>query len=85
MKNTTVKGKVLQVVGPIVDVTFKDQHLPELLTALEIPLSLYEKIQEESKRTCLGKSAIVRLAIIKYFDNLEQADMAKFNERKQTD
>ena len=32
------KGKIIQVVGPIVDVEFKDQHLPELLTALEIPL-----------------------------------------------
>ena len=32
------KGKIIQVVGPIVDVQFKDQHLPELLTALEIPL-----------------------------------------------
>ena len=47
MKNTTVKGKVLQVVGPIVDVTFKDQHLPELLTALEIPLSKDNKLTIE--------------------------------------
>lgn len=30
------KGKIIQVVGPIVDVQFKDQHLPELLTALEV-------------------------------------------------
>ena len=33
-----VLGTIKQVVGPIVDVQFKDQHLPELLTALEIPL-----------------------------------------------
>ena len=33
-----VKGKVVQVVGPIVDVRFKDEHLPELLTSLKIPL-----------------------------------------------
>ncbi|MBQ6730962.1 MAG: F0F1 ATP synthase subunit beta, partial [Bacilli bacterium] len=33
-----VKGKIIQVVGPIVDVSFKDEHLPELLTALIIPL-----------------------------------------------
>lgn len=33
----TIKGKILQVVGPIVDVQFNDR-LPELLTALEIPL-----------------------------------------------
>ena len=33
-----VLGIVKQVVGPVVDVQFKDQHLPELLTALIIPL-----------------------------------------------
>ena len=33
-----VLGTIKQVVGPIVDVQFKDQHLPELLTALIIPL-----------------------------------------------
>ena len=33
-----VKGKIVQAVGPIVDVEFKDQHLPELLTALVIKL-----------------------------------------------
>ena len=33
-----VKGQIVQVVGPIVDVCFKDEHLPELLTALKIPL-----------------------------------------------
>ena len=32
------KGKIVQVVGPIVDVEFKGQHLPELLTALKIKL-----------------------------------------------
>lgn len=39
MKDVKVKGKVVQVVGPIVDVSFKDEHLPELLTALEIKLN----------------------------------------------
>ena len=32
------KGKIVQAVGPIVDVEFVDQHLPELLTALVIKL-----------------------------------------------
>ena len=36
MKDVTVKGKVLQVVGPIVDVIFVNEHLPELLTAVTI-------------------------------------------------
>ena len=42
-----VKGKIIQVVGPIVDVRFKDEHLPELLTALEIPLSKDNKLTVE--------------------------------------
>ena len=33
-----IKGKIVQAVGPIVDVEFADQHLPELLTALVIKL-----------------------------------------------
>ncbi len=36
MKDIRVKGKIVQVVGPIIDVSFKDEHLPELLTALQI-------------------------------------------------
>ncbi len=47
MKDLKVTGKILQVVGPIVDVSFKDQHLPELLTALEIPLSGGSKLTVE--------------------------------------
>ncbi len=38
MKNLT-KGKIIQVVGPIVDVQFVDQHLPELLIALKIAVN----------------------------------------------
>lgn len=44
-----IKGKIVQAVGPIVDVEFKDQHLPELLTALKIELGK-------------GKSLIVEVA-----------------------
>ena len=47
MKELTVKGKIIQVVGPIVDVRFTDQHLPELLTALEIPLENKGKLTVE--------------------------------------
>ncbi len=32
------KGKIIQIIGPIIDVKFENQHLPELLTALEVPL-----------------------------------------------
>ncbi len=30
------KGKIIQAVGPIIDVKFDDNHLPSLLTALEV-------------------------------------------------
>ncbi len=38
MEKKVSKGKIVQVVGPIIDVEFANQHLPELLTALIIPL-----------------------------------------------
>ncbi len=38
-KGNEIKGTIVQAVGPIVDVRFKDTSLPELLTALKIPLS----------------------------------------------
>ncbi len=38
MEKKLVKGKIVQVVGPIIDVQFANEHLPELLTALVIDL-----------------------------------------------
>ena len=35
MANT--KGTVIQVVGPVLDIRFADNQLPELLSAIEIP------------------------------------------------
>ncbi|MCI5956633.1 MAG: F0F1 ATP synthase subunit beta, partial [Clostridiales bacterium] len=29
-------GKVIQVIGPVLDIRFQDGHLPELLSAIEI-------------------------------------------------
>ena len=31
-------GKIVQVIGPVVDVMFESQELPELMNAVEIPL-----------------------------------------------
>lgn len=42
-----VKGKIVQVVGPIVDVSFTNEHLPELLTALEVNVSKDNKLTLE--------------------------------------
>lgn len=39
MKNEANIGKVVQVVGPIIDIRFKENHLPKLLTAIQIPLN----------------------------------------------
>jgi len=44
---TEVKGKIIRVVGPVVDVSFKDEHLPDLLTALTIPFSDGHKLVVE--------------------------------------
>ena len=42
-----IKGKIIRVVGPVVDVSFKDQRLPDLLTALEIPFKDGHKLVVE--------------------------------------
>lgn len=36
-KNT---GKIVQVIGPVVDVAFENGELPQLLSAIEIPLKI---------------------------------------------
>jgi F-type H+-transporting ATPase subunit beta len=38
MKEKELIGKVVQAVGPVIDVRFPDKHLPALLTALKITL-----------------------------------------------
>ena len=47
MERKLVKGKIVQVVGPIIDVEFANQHLPELLTALTIDLGDSKKLTIE--------------------------------------
>lgn len=43
-KNT---GKIVQVIGPVVDVAFENGDLPQLLTAIEIPLKDSESLVVE--------------------------------------
>ena len=38
------KGKIVQVIGPVVDVAFENGDLPQLLTAIEIPLKDSESL-----------------------------------------
>ncbi|HBX24708.1 MAG TPA: F0F1 ATP synthase subunit beta, partial [Firmicutes bacterium] len=34
-----LKGIIVRAVGPVIDVKFENRHLPEILTALQVPLS----------------------------------------------
>ncbi|MEG1732767.1 MAG: F0F1 ATP synthase subunit beta, partial [Longicatena sp.] len=43
-KNT---GKIVQVIGPVVDIAFEDGQLPSLLTAIDIPLKNNETLVVE--------------------------------------
>lgn len=36
------------------------------MISLELPLELYEELRKACRKSCLGTSAIVRLAIISY-------------------
>ena len=51
-------GKVIQVIGPVLDIQFKDGELPDLLNAIEIdnhgqkPVS-YTHLRDDIKRTLL--------------------------------
>ena len=37
-KKEALEGIIVEAVGPVIDVSFQGKHLPEILTALEIPL-----------------------------------------------
>ena len=37
-KENAYDGVIVEAVGPVVDVRFEQKHLPEILTALVIPL-----------------------------------------------
>ena len=47
MEKKVVKGKIVQVIGPIIDVQFANEHLPELLTALTVDLGKGKKLTIE--------------------------------------
>ena len=41
------KGKIVQVIGPVVDILFGEEHLPSLLNAIDIPLDGKESLVVE--------------------------------------
>jgi F-type H+-transporting ATPase subunit beta len=41
------KGKIVQVIGPVVDIQFDDDHLPEILNAIRIPRTTDEGVEKD--------------------------------------
>lgn len=41
------KGKILQIIGPVVDIEFEEDQLPEIYNALRIPRTSVEGVEED--------------------------------------
>ena len=54
-----------------IDIQEKEVKSDKKMIALELPLSLYQRVQDASKELCLSTSATVRLAIIRYLDSMK--------------
>ena len=44
---TEKKGKIIQVIGPVVDIEFEESYLPEILYAIRIPRTTTEGVKDE--------------------------------------
>lgn len=53
------------------EVSIKEESVKvkKKMIALELPQELYDEVQALGKQMCLGTSAIVRLALIKYLES----------------
>ena len=40
-------GKIIQVIGPVVDIEFEEGYLPEILYAIRIPRTTTEGVEDE--------------------------------------
>ncbi len=40
-----IKGKIIQVIGPVVDIEFEEGHLPEIYSAIKIPRVTTEGVE----------------------------------------
>ena len=40
-------GKIIQVIGPVVDIEFEEGHLPKIYNAIRIPRTTTEGVQED--------------------------------------
>ncbi len=60
------KGKIIQVIGPVVDVEFSEGQLPEILNSLKIPRKSIEGVEEElicEVQLHLGESRVRAVAM----------------------
>ena len=57
------------------EVSIKEQSVKakKKMIALELPQGLYDEVQALGKQMCLGTSAIVRLALMKYLETNKQS------------
>ena len=42
-----INGKIIQVIGPVVDIEFEEGHLPDIYSAIRIPRVTTEGVQNE--------------------------------------
>jgi F-type H+/Na+-transporting ATPase subunit beta len=42
-----INGRILQVIGPVIDIEFENGHLPKILNAIRIPRTTVEGVQED--------------------------------------
>ncbi len=67
------KGTVIQVMGPVLDIRFSDEHLPDLLTAIEIPFGENTIVAEVAQH--IGDN-VVRCIAMSSTDGLQRGTEA---------
>ena len=67
------KGKVVQVIGPVIDIRFEDGHLPNLLNAVEIEYAEKRLIVEVAQH--IGND-VVRCIAMSSTDGLKRGIQA---------
>ena len=66
-------GTVTQIMGPVLDIRFPDEHLPELLTAIEIPHGDQKVIAEVAQH--IGDN-VVRCVAMSSTDGMQRGTEA---------
>jgi len=57
-----IQGKIVQVIGPVVDIQFQDEHLPKILNAIKIPRDGGEELVVEVQQH-LGEDKVRAVAM----------------------